>query len=391
MKVAILWQYLFHYRIPFYRQLGQIPGVDLTILHGGVMGPAAEGIESRCGRESFRTIKIKTTIKPLLGAVLYFQTGIWRHLIRERYDLIVCEGNFGMITNLPVLLYGKLSGKPVLFWTAGWERGRVKGLTALVRRFFIRISARLPDGYLCYGINSRDFLLKFGVDASRCAIVQNTIDIEEIAQHYEECLKAGQQEKERLGLTEKTIILTVGELRPSKRVDVLLEAFREIRSKRDNVSLLLIGDGPEKHGLIRTTVDKGIPDVIFLGSVFTGIGRYFAMSDLFILPGEGGLAINEAMAYGLPVICSSADGTEKDLVIEGLTGSFFKSGSADALACCIEKLLSSPEALRTMGIAARNHVYDIASLQKSVQQFAHVLEQHGNSGIAPSGHFQSTL
>ena len=46
------------------------------------------------------------------------------------------------------------------------------------------------------------------------------------------------------------------------------------------------------------------------------------MSNIFVLPGTGGLAINEAMAYGLPVICSEADGTEKDLVIKVERGQY---------------------------------------------------------------------
>jgi glycosyltransferase involved in cell wall biosynthesis len=152
----------------------------------------------------------------------------------------------------------------------------------------------------------------------------------------------------------------------------------------------VVGDGSEKDRLVKKTVEERIPDVIFLGSVFAGIERYFAMSDLFVLPGEGGLAINEAMAYSLPVICSKADGTEKDLVIEGKTGYFFKNGNTEDLACCIEKIIASPEDLRSLGQAARNHVYEIASLQKAVQQFDRVLKKYGRSEKTPSKNVEST-
>ena len=41
---------------------------------------------------------------------------------------------------------------------------------------------------------------------------------------------------------------------------------------------------------------------------------HFAGADLFVLPGTGGLAVQEAMSYALPVIVAKGDGTQEDLV-----------------------------------------------------------------------------
>jgi glycosyltransferase involved in cell wall biosynthesis len=393
MKVAIVWNYLFHYRIPLYRLLGQVPGVDLTVLHGGLVGsPDA----ARVGGpdDAFRSVEGTTRTWTLSGGVLYVQTGLLRQIRRGRYDVIVCEGNFGILSNLPILLYARFAGIPALAWAAGWERGRITGLAARLRRAYIRMVARLPRGYICYGTGARDFLAKFGVPHSRCVIVQNTIDVEGIARRSGEFAAMGEQEKRLRGLTHKKVILAVGELRPQKDIAVLVEAFGRVRGARDDVALVVIGAGPERPRLEAVARERRVPDVHFLGPVITDVGRFFAMSDIFVLPGDGGLAINEAMAHGLPVICSTADGTEKDLVIEGRTGHYFKRGDAEALSQRLATLLSSPEGMRTMGKAARDHVCGVASLTGAVERFAQVLGAcqrrewplpHRGTAIPPGG------
>lgn len=372
MNVAIIWNYLFHYRIPLYRLLGQVPGMNLTVMHGGLVGDAGD---ARPGgpEDTFRAVTGTTRMWTLAGAVVYVQTGLLTQIRRGRYDVIVCEGNFGILSNVPILLYGRMAGIPVLAWAAGWERGRVAGLAALARRAYIRLVARLPRGYICYGTGAREFLGRCGVPQSRCVIVQNSIDVEGIVRRRGEYAAGGEHERRLRGLTRKKVILAVGELRPQKDIAVLLEAFRTVRSARDDVALVVIGDGPERRRLEALTAERHIPDVSFLGAIVADVGRFFAMSDVFVLPGDGGLAINEAMAHGLPVICSTADGTERDLVIEGRTGHFFTRGDAGALSARLAALLASPERLRAMGNAARDHVRRIASLDGAVERLASVL------------------
>ena len=55
-------------------------------------------------------------------------------------------------------------------------------------------------------------------------------------------------------------------------------------------------------------------NIFFVGKIIDGISKYFLQSDVFVLPGLGGLAISDAMIHGLPVIAGKADGTEIDLV-----------------------------------------------------------------------------
>jgi glycosyltransferase involved in cell wall biosynthesis len=78
------------------------------------------------------------------------------------------------------------------------------------------------------------------------------------------------------------------------------------------------------------------------------------MSDLFVLPGLGGLAINQAMMHGLPVVCGPADGTERDLLAGGKVGRLLDRVTPESLASAISDLAASD--LRSMGLAAQERI-----------------------------------
>jgi glycosyltransferase involved in cell wall biosynthesis len=69
-----------------------------------------------------------------------------------------------------------------------------------------------------------------------------------------------------------------------------------------------------------------------------------------VLAGMGGLSINDAMIFGLPVVCSVCDGTEKKLVKEGVNGVFFEEGNQEDLAEKIIYLLNHPSLIGEMGV-----------------------------------------
>jgi glycosyltransferase involved in cell wall biosynthesis len=369
MRIAIFWNYLFHYRVPFYNRLAREPGVELTVFHGGTE-PHQPGHEPPAeAGHAFRSVQVTTYEQPLFGAAIYFQSGMWKDLWRRRYDVIVCEGNFGILSNVLIALYAKLTSTRIFYWTGGWERKVISGFPARLRRWFIRLTAHLADGYLCYGTSARAFLMRYGVDPALCQVVQNTIDTDAIQATHERSRVQAARARDTYRLAGKLVILSVGVLIPRKRHDLLIEAFHIVRSRRDDVALVLVGDGAERdrlHDMVRT---RGIPDVHFAGEVIADAGSYFALADVFVLPALGGLAINQAMAYGLPVICSEGDGTEKDLVIPGQTGLLFRPGDVHNLADKVMELLGSHAERRAMGEGARAHLYRVASMPAMVSRF----------------------
>ena len=109
---------------------------------------------------------------------------------------------------------------------------------------------------------------------------------------------------------------------------------------------MIVGDGPELDRLKQQASDLQLADRIrFIGAVYDPktLGAYMNESSM------GGLSINDAMTYGMPVLCAVCDSTERDLVMEGRNGYFFKDGDADSLAERIREMFESPERCREMG------------------------------------------
>ena len=113
-----------------------------------------------------------------------------------------------------------------------------------------------------------------------------------------------------------------------------------------------MGDGPELENLKKQVSLSFAKDHIrFVGGVYDPfeLGRYMKESSVYVLAGMGGLSINDAMCYEMPVICSVCDGTEKDLVENGKNGYFFKEGDAEDLTEKIEIILTDEHTRKQMG------------------------------------------
>ena len=92
---------------------------------------------------------------------------------------------------------------------------------------------------------------------------------------------------------------------------------------------------------------------------------YFAEADLFVLPGTGGLAVQEAMSHGLPVIVAKGDGTQDDLV-RPENGWQIPAGDYGALVATMREALADVNRLRKMGDESYRIVSQEINLEKMV-------------------------
>jgi glycosyltransferase involved in cell wall biosynthesis len=161
----------------------------------------------------------------------------------------------------------------------------------------------------------------------------------------------------------------VGRLQARKRIDSLLRACAELGT---NPRLIIVGDGPER--LAMESLAKEIyPSAEFIGAKHGAeLKPYFAQADLFVLPGTGGLAVQEAMSYGLPVIVAKGDGTQDDLVHEK-NGWQIPPENYDALLDAMKNALSDIARLREMGKESFRIVSEEINIQKMADVFVTAL------------------
>jgi glycosyltransferase involved in cell wall biosynthesis len=102
------------------------------------------------------------------------------------------------------------------------------------------------------------------------------------------------------------------------------------------------------------------------------IKPYFVEADLFVLPGTGGLAVQEAMSHGLPVIVAKGDGTQDDLV-RGGNGWQITPDDYGVLVSTIKDALSDMARLRKMGEESFRIVSEEINTQKMADVFVKAL------------------
>ena len=166
-------------------------------------------------------------------------------------------------------------------------------------------------------------------------------------------------------------VLFVGRLQSRKRIDNLLKACASL-PKNLQPQLKIIGDGPERDSLVKMA-ESVYPSAEFPGSMHGAeIKKYFIEADLFVLPGTGGLAVQEAMTYGLPVIVSEGDGTQADMV-RPENGWLIPANDEVALKAALEEALLDAARLREMGNNSFRIVQDEINIEQMVNIFIKVL------------------
>jgi glycosyltransferase involved in cell wall biosynthesis len=176
-------------------------------------------------------------------------------------------------------------------------------------------------------------------------------------------------------------IIHVGRLVKWKKVDMLIDVTKKLAQKYPNIELLVVGTGPEELNLKQQVEQSGIQThVRFVGGIYDTaiLGRYFKASSIYVLAGMGGLSINEAMTFGLPVVCSVADGTERKLVKENVNGHYFEEGNENSLLEILDKMLQNLPKTKQMGIESESIIKEEVNihtvLKKYMETFQYVLK-----------------
>lgn len=255
-------------------------------------------------------------------------------------------------------------------WTE--EEGLTK-TTKLYRinLFFVTIVKwyiyKIVDINLNYVNEAYDLLNTYGVHQDKIFVTFNSPDTDVLLEAYEEAKRRGPLLK-----LNNYRIITVGRLVRWKRVDLLIRTFKILINNYKDLEVIIIGTGPEEKNLKKLAGDLDIERYIkFEGSVYDPVrlGQYYLSSQIFVQPGMGGLAINEAMCFEKPIICSFCDGTEKDLVREGFNGLYFKVGDTGDLANKIKYLFDNPQLVKAMGLNSLSIIKNEINIHTVVDRY----------------------
>ena len=154
-------------------------------------------------------------------------------------------------------------------------------------------------------------------------------------------------------LANEPVFLFCGQMIARKGVDLLLSAF----AKLDRGRLLLVGreaDLPTLLARLSADVRSRIEYAGFQPP--DALPGFFGRADIFVLPSRydgWGVVVNQAVAAGLPVVCSDQVGAGYDLVEDGTNGVKFRAGDEASLLDALRRFIDSPTVIGPFGEASR--------------------------------------
>ncbi len=263
--------------------------------------------------------------------------------------------------------------KPRLILT---EHGRhfpdvVSPLRRAVNRLLLD---RLADAVnACCAFSARALCEVDGFAGGRIEVIENGIEPERYQLATDQTAL-----RQRLGLKpERRYVINVARHHPVKDQATLLRGFAVVAGRRDDVDLLLAGDGPGRAGLERQAADLGIAGrVKFLG-VRRDVPDLLRAADIFALTSvseAASLTLLEAMAAGLPVVVTEVGGNP-EIVRHGREGLLVPRGDASALAEALGQLLDDPARAMNLGRAGRTRVGRRYRLGRTVEAYGRLYER----------------
>lgn len=142
-----------------------------------------------------------------------------------------------------------------------------------------------------------------------------------------------------LGIEGKKRLFYCGRVSVEKNLPLLVQAFKRICSKRNDVALVVAGDGP--YATTMREELRGLPAYLLGFQTDAQLAAWYATSDLFVFPSRTdtlGQVVMEAQASGLPAIVSD-EGGPKETVADQVSGLVLPATDSDVWADAIERLL----------------------------------------------------
>jgi glycosyltransferase involved in cell wall biosynthesis len=215
------------------------------------------------------------------------------------------------------------------------------------------------DAVVTLGEAMREEIVGRGVDAAKVFVVPNAVDEEFLTP-----LPSGAGLRRELGIGPGDFVAGLtSSFYSYEGIDTLIDAAAILHERGTPITLLLVGDGPQRPAL-EERARRGGAKVIFTGRVpMAQVRQYHAVLDVFAVPRRADRVCQlvtplkpvEAMAGGIPVIASNVKAL-REIIEPGVTGTLTLPEEPEAWANSLHDVIYSPQRRRKIGQAARDQV-----------------------------------
>ena len=355
-KVLFITNLASPYRVRFFDELGKNADVTVVYTDRAKEHRDRETAWFESSQGNFREIWLRRRLTLFREANLCWD--VIDYIKQDFDDIILC--GYSTPTFMLAIAYMKAKKIPFCLEVDGGLVRSDSGPKFKLKQTLVSAAS----AWLSSGRYTTDFLCHYGADRERVYEYPfSSLMAEDILPEIPSV-----QEKEilrrELGIIEKNMVLSIGQFIPRKGFDVLMKAAARLPKE---VGIYIVGGEPTEEYL-KICNALQLKNVHFCGFMKKDkLSRYYRAADLFVLPTREdiwGLVINEAMAYGLPVITTDLCVAGLQLVEEGVNGYIVPVDDVAALTEKIDAAMVSD--LKQMGKASLGKIqpYTIENMAK---------------------------
>jgi N-acetyl-alpha-D-glucosaminyl L-malate synthase BshA len=181
--------------------------------------------------------------------------------------------------------------------------------------------------------------------------------------------RSGEEVRRELGLGSEVVVVHSSNLRPGKRIDLLLETVARVRP-RDAFKLLILAGEPFAP-FAEHVRRLGLADRVIVREKVNDIEDYLQVADIGLFTSETEsfcLSILEAMCFGCPSVSTRVGGIP-EVVEDNRSALLVPFGDVDALASALETLIHDETRRRALGRAAQARARELFSAEIIVPRY----------------------
>jgi glycosyltransferase involved in cell wall biosynthesis len=366
-RIAVLNSHPIQYFAPLYAYLNSAPDLEVTALY-------LSDVSIRGGRDVEFGREVKWDLELLAGHRSIFlgeaahtrEPGgfwslvapeVWKEVRYGQYDVLWLHGH-NYAANLIALMAAKINGLRIMMRGETHLGLPCRRMKAILRRPLMSALYSWCDRLLAIGSQNATFYRAMGVRDEKIFLVPYSVDNNRFVRSTQLTDEQRIEVRKRYKIAvDQPAVLYAAKFTRRKRPGDLLKAARQLKCETKRpFTVVMAGSGELEPELRTFCVDHGLDNVVFTGFVNQSeMPALYGASDLFVLPSEHepwGLAVNEAMCAGLPVVVSREVGCVADLVREDVNGYTPAAGDIPGLSHALRRLIEDEALRRRQGQAS---------------------------------------
>lgn len=330
-KICCIFNIAPHYNAPIYKLMDKDLDCDFYI--GNRLSYTIKLMEYN----TLTNFKRKLNYKKLFGA-FYWQNGSVS-LAFQPYTHYIMTGEPYCISSWIILFLNKLTGRKTYLWTHGWY-GNETGIKKLIKKAYFGLSSKV----FLYGNYARNLMIKQGLDENKLILIYNSLDYDKQISIRNK-IKSTHIYQNHFN-NKYPILLYIGRIQNRKKLELLINALKELVRNKTFCNLIFIGQETDKTRVKDLVALFQLEKYIwFYGPCYDeyALSELIYNADVCVSPGNVGLTAMHSLVYGTPVITQNNFAhqmPEFEAVEPEITGDFFIEDSVKDLTDKIKKWTS---------------------------------------------------